>query len=99
MGLVTSTAKPITINKVGPADKKPSSGKLEEKKAAPANKENQDALKLGDKKSGSFVQTKVQAVSKVVAATSVAGKKGSKDDEDDPIDRSLQERIKAGGVT
>lgn len=89
LGLITSTAKALATNKVGGvADKKPATGKPEEKKV-PSNKENLDAAdksKVLDKKANT-VATKVKAVAHVVGTA--ASSKKNKDDEEDPIDKSL----------
>lgn len=57
-------------------------------------------LKEGDKKGTSTATTKVKtAVNTMTAATAIGGKKGKEADEPDPIEESLNLRIKAGGVT
>jgi hypothetical protein len=89
---VTAVANVIAAGKAGEKKAK------DDKTKTPAHK-NEEEKVPGDKKPSTAATTKLKAAGKVAAVAVGTGKKGSKDDDDDPIEKSLNERIKAGGVT
>lgn len=88
---------------IKPADKK--AVKEEKKIGGKENQETENSKKPtapadAKKPVGATATSKIKAAGNAITASNAfAGKKGTKDGDDDPIEESLNLRIKAGGVT